>query len=83
MGWWFHDEIHCVCLISPEGMSKKHSDLELLHIKVRGFIKLFAVFFLLLSFHPREAVSLSESDKPRCAYLSQHRLMCDKYVFSA
>ena len=34
MGWWFHDRIHCVCLTSPEGKSKEHSDLELLHIKV-------------------------------------------------
>ena len=69
MGWWFHDGIHCECLTSPEGKSKEHSDLELLHIKVRGFIKLFAAFLLLLSFHPREAMSSSESDKPCGAYL--------------
>ena len=81
MDWWFHDGIHGVCLTSPEGKSKEHSGLELLHIQVREFIKLFAPY--LLSFHPREAVSSSESDKPCCAYLCQHRLMCDKYLFSA
>lgn len=75
--WW--DQSVCLTA-SPEVKSKEHPDLELLHIKVRGFINLCSAYVLI--FHPRETVSSSGSG-PCFAYLCQHRIMCDKYLLSA